>query len=458
MNTLGTSTNVTNMNTVAASIEDVNRYANEYSVSASAPTTDVSLGDMYFDTTLSKLKIYSNIGWEDAGSRVNGTSRRQSFTATEGQTSFPVSGGFDFGFVDVYLDGVKLHTSDFTDTSGTAIVLASGAAVNQLVDIIAYGTFSLGNIVVGDISDVTSTATELNYVDGVTSAIQTQIDTKLPLSGGTLTGDLDVSGIVYGDSGASGNLVLKSTSGNTNHSAIEIGTILNSDNGGISFSTAGIGGSWGPAAATTRMRISGTTGNVGIGSSAPLSKLIVTNNGYSGHADWAFTVDSKTVDATSAVMHLRKADASSVMYVRSDGNVGIGTSSIDGTLHIDAGTSSDIIIEKDGGGGAAIRFHNDGSQLSYIQLDGSEDMVYYGASGVNQIIYAGGYERMRIRSDGNVEMGGNLTISGKNVPKVFNQNAAPTSGFSVGDIWYDDDDDIVSIAGNVSGTLQWIGV
>jgi hypothetical protein len=51
-----------------------------------------------------------------------------------------------------------------------------------------------------------------------------------------------------------------------------------------------------------------------------------------------------------------------------------------------------------------------------------------------------------------------LSISGKNVPKVFNQNAAPTSGFSVGDIWYDDDDDIVSIAGNVSGTLQWIGV
>lgn len=36
----------------------------------------------------------------------------------------------------------------------------------------------------------TLTVTELNYVDGVTSAIQTQLDAKLPLAGGTLTGNL----------------------------------------------------------------------------------------------------------------------------------------------------------------------------------------------------------------------------------------------------------------------------
>lgn len=37
---------------------------------------------------------------------------------------------------------------------------------------------------------LTATATELNYVDGVTSAIQTQLDSKLNLSGGTMTGDI----------------------------------------------------------------------------------------------------------------------------------------------------------------------------------------------------------------------------------------------------------------------------
>jgi len=35
---------------------------------------------------------------------------------------------------------------------------------------------------------VTSTAAELNYVDGVTSAIQTQLDAKLALAGGTMSG------------------------------------------------------------------------------------------------------------------------------------------------------------------------------------------------------------------------------------------------------------------------------
>ena len=34
--------------------------------------------------------------------------------------------------------------------------------------------------------------TELNYVDGVTSSIQTQLDARLPLAGGTMTGDLIV--------------------------------------------------------------------------------------------------------------------------------------------------------------------------------------------------------------------------------------------------------------------------
>lgn len=37
---------------------------------------------------------------------------------------------------------------------------------------------------------VTATAAELNFVDGVTSALQTQIGTLLPKSGGTLTGNL----------------------------------------------------------------------------------------------------------------------------------------------------------------------------------------------------------------------------------------------------------------------------
>ena len=48
------------------------------------------------------------------------------------------------------------------------------------------------SITLSKISDVTATATELNYVDGVTSAIQTQLDNKVDISGDTMTGNLQM--------------------------------------------------------------------------------------------------------------------------------------------------------------------------------------------------------------------------------------------------------------------------
>ena len=62
MNTLGTASNVTNMSTVAASIADVNRYANEYTISASAPGSP-SAGDLWYDETSTVLKYYNGSAW-----------------------------------------------------------------------------------------------------------------------------------------------------------------------------------------------------------------------------------------------------------------------------------------------------------------------------------------------------------------------------------------------------------
>ena len=48
----------------------------------------------------------------------------------------------------------------------------------------------LETLTVSDITDLTASVTELNYSDGVSSAIQTQIDAKASLSGATFTGDI----------------------------------------------------------------------------------------------------------------------------------------------------------------------------------------------------------------------------------------------------------------------------
>ena len=77
------------------------------------------------------------------------------YVATAGQTTFSgadangntltydVAGGT--AFADIYLNGVKLDTSDFTATNGTSIVLGSGASVNDILQVVAYGTFSLAS-------------------------------------------------------------------------------------------------------------------------------------------------------------------------------------------------------------------------------------------------------------------------------------------------------------------------
>ncbi len=110
--------------------------------------------------------------------------------------------------------GIGTVTSGTPDTLSRDTVLASSnsdALVNfsagekdvfctQPADKAVY-LDSSGQLVI-DGTSVTATATELNYVDGVTSAIQTQLDSKLNLSGGTMTGALTLSGAPTADNHA----------------------------------------------------------------------------------------------------------------------------------------------------------------------------------------------------------------------------------------------------------------
>lgn len=65
--------------------------------------------------------------------------------ATAGQTIFSAS--YTVGFLDVYLNGVKLLAADYTASNGTSVVLNSAAVENDSIVIVAYGTFSSANAV-----------------------------------------------------------------------------------------------------------------------------------------------------------------------------------------------------------------------------------------------------------------------------------------------------------------------
>jgi hypothetical protein len=72
------------------------------------------------------------------------TQRREYFTATNGQTSFSTS-GYTPEYIDVYMNGVKLSPADFTATNGSDVVLGSGAATGDLLQIISFLPFSVLN-------------------------------------------------------------------------------------------------------------------------------------------------------------------------------------------------------------------------------------------------------------------------------------------------------------------------
>jgi len=82
-----------------------------------------------------------------------GIRNRFIYQATAGQTSFSGSDANsltlsypDGEYVDVYQNGILLKpATDYTATSGTSVVLVTGASLNDVIEIIVYDTFSIAN-------------------------------------------------------------------------------------------------------------------------------------------------------------------------------------------------------------------------------------------------------------------------------------------------------------------------
>ena len=153
-------------------------------------TTTGSSGPSTYNNTTGVFNIPEYAG------TVNPSAREiQTYVATALQTTFTVTGGYTVGLVDVYINGVRLTSSDFTATNGTTVVLTVGTLVGNIVDIIKY-TSGIVNSISGTgttnelayftasttIASLTTATypslTELSYVKGVTSSIQTQLNGK----------------------------------------------------------------------------------------------------------------------------------------------------------------------------------------------------------------------------------------------------------------------------------------
>ena len=133
----------------------------------------------------------------------NGVRKKHTYTATASQTSFSGAGteGItlsykDSTFVDVYQNGVKLGEADYTSTSGTAIVLGTGASLNDLVEVVVYDVFSVADTV--SKADGGTFDVAVSFAGAVTANAGVVVDTitidagEIDQSSGDLT--LDVAG------------------------------------------------------------------------------------------------------------------------------------------------------------------------------------------------------------------------------------------------------------------------
>ena len=125
-----------------------------------------------------------------------GVRSRFVYQATASQTSFSGSDAnslslsySDSLYMDVYQNGVLLKAgTDYTATTGTTVVLTTGASLNDIVEMVVYDTFSVAN-------SYTKTESDTRYpFKGNNSIIR--------LNGNTISADITIDSDENGVSAA----------------------------------------------------------------------------------------------------------------------------------------------------------------------------------------------------------------------------------------------------------------
>jgi hypothetical protein len=123
---------------------------------ASDPTVDndgnpLVTGALYYNTTTQTMKVYDGANWIAATAAGTSAMTRYRYVATAGQTTFSgadsnaLTMSYISGNIVVSRNGVVLDTSEYTASNGTSVVLSVAAAVGDVLDIVAFKSFTVAD-------------------------------------------------------------------------------------------------------------------------------------------------------------------------------------------------------------------------------------------------------------------------------------------------------------------------
>ena len=307
----------------------------------------------------------------------NGVRKKHTYTATASQTSFSGAGteGItlsykDSTFVDVYQNGVKLGEADYTSTSGTAIVLGTGASLNDLVEVVVYDVFSVA-------------------------------DTVSKADGGTFDGNITAAGTitVTGNADLNGDL---DVDGTTNLDVVDIDGVLTQDGGAVfNEASADVNFRVESNASANALFVDGGANRVGIGTATPSNPLTVVTStdgsGVSGDNVFAALIHNAeaTNDASKGLLikagtttadqafDVQDHDGSNQYFrILGNGDVCISrTASLtNGRVSLDFSSAADngfcINDTASGNGAAFINFHTGGSSRGTITNNNNSAVAF----------------------------------------------------------------------------------
>lgn len=237
----------------------------------SNPTVDndgnaLVTGALYYNSVAGEMRVYDGSQWIAASAASQAILTKYKYVATAGQTTFTGSDAnaltlsYTVGSIIVTLNGAVLDAVDYTASSGTSIVLASAASLNDEVGIFAFSTFNVAN-----------------------TYTQAQADAKfVELTGDTMTGDLRLN-----NGNADGAQLQLASSGYSDWNWDNYSGRLRAYYGSTEYFTIN------------------ASGNVGIGTSSPASKLNVVDAGTGANTLLVQSGQTGTTPRSNTVLRLQ---------------------------------------------------------------------------------------------------------------------------------------------------------